>query len=491
MTGSVTLVGAGAGGLDLLTLGGYQALTQGDVVVYDRLVSPQILASIPSGIKTINVGKHKGHHPLPQEDINSLLIRLAQEGNAVVRLKGGDNYLFGRGGEEVLALQEQGIPVKVIAGLSSILAAPSGAGIPVTHRGVGSSLHVFTGHRKEGEPLSLDYPLLAALVAQQGTLLFLMAVSSCPQIITGLLQRGLPPKTPCAIIQEGARPSQRVYRCHAEEVSSLLEQEHITSPAMFLVGEVCALDLSSPVGSLYGRHFLLTQATDRESKLSSLLEQEGASVSIATLLHSQYLNTPLPSLSPYHTIMFTSPRGVDAFLTQVHEEGYDARALAGKILAVVGESTATALKQWGLRADFCPESPNGTGLAREYLQLHPPKGLILLVTGSPSSGAVQEVFTQEGQDYHPYLCYQTQFQESPLPQGNYDAVLCTSGAMVEAFHQYHPQYTALTAFCIGKETEAKAKNLGYATVTSPRPTLSQLVETVKEFYHDSSPTSPS
>lgn len=195
MPGKVTLVGAGPGDPGLLTRKGLEALERADVVVYDRLVSPAILALMPEGAVKINVGKEASRHPVPQEQINRILLEQAQQGHNVVRLKGGDPFLFGRGGEELELLAEHRIPFEEVPGITSAIAAPAYGGIPVTHRDCCSSLHIVTGHQRAGKELAIDFE---ALVRTGGTLVFLMGVSALPTICAGLLDAGMAPDTPAA-----------------------------------------------------------------------------------------------------------------------------------------------------------------------------------------------------------------------------------------------------------------------------------------------------
>ena len=206
MPGKVTLVGAGPGDPGLLTRKGLEALEKADVVVYDRLVSPAILALMPEGAVKINVGKEASRHPVPQEQINRILLEQAQQGHNVVRLKGGDPFLFGRGGEELELLAEHRIPFEEVPGITSAIAAPAYGGIPVTHRDCCSSLHIVTGHQRAGKELAIDFE---ALVRTGGTLVFLMGVSALPTICAGLLDAGMAPDTPAAVVERGTTPAQR------------------------------------------------------------------------------------------------------------------------------------------------------------------------------------------------------------------------------------------------------------------------------------------
>ena len=275
MSGKVTLVGAGPGDPGLLTLKGLAALSQAEVVVYDRLVSPAILAMIPPEARTIDVGKEATHHKVPQQQINRILLEEALAGRNVVRLKGGDPFVFGRGGEELEMLAAHGVPFEEVPGVTSAVAAPAYAGIPVTHRDHGSSVHIITGYQRLGKPLSIDFE---ALVRSGGTLVFLMGVAALSALAEGLLQAGMVPDTPAAAVENGTTSAQR--RCDAT-LATLPERAAamgIRSPAVIVVGEVCALAPRLCWFDrlpLRGQRILVTRPRERAGALSEELRSLG------------------------------------------------------------------------------------------------------------------------------------------------------------------------------------------------------------------------
>ena len=236
--GKVILVGAGPGDPALLTLAAVRELKRAEVVVYDRLVSDDILALMPAEAEKINVGKNAGDHPVPQHEIDRILLDKALEGRRVVRLKGGDSFVFGRGGEELELLSENGVEFCVVPGITSAIAAAAYAGIPVTHRDFCSSLHIITGHKRENGALALDY---GSLVKLNGTLVFLMSVASCGEIAAGLLAAGMAPDMPAAVVENGTRPEQRKLVSTVSALGEDVKKAGIRSPALILVGKVCAL----------------------------------------------------------------------------------------------------------------------------------------------------------------------------------------------------------------------------------------------------------
>jgi uroporphyrin-III C-methyltransferase len=235
-TGTVYLIGAGPGDPELLTIRGLRALRRSEVVVYDRLVDPVLLDEAPPGAERIFVGKRGGHYSFPQSEIHQLMIRSARSGKNVARLKGGDPFLFGRGGEEVLALTEAGIPYEVIPGVSSALAVPAAAGIPVTHRGLATSVSIVTGHGRGDEPI--DWGRLARA---SDTLVVLMPLANLRTIVSQLVLHGRALSTPAAVIQDGTRPGQRQVISTLREIASEVEIAGIESPATLVVGEVVEL----------------------------------------------------------------------------------------------------------------------------------------------------------------------------------------------------------------------------------------------------------
>lgn len=508
MSGKVTLVGAGPGGVELLTIGGANALQQAQVVLYDRLVSPDILQLIPSTAEKINVGKERGHHPMPQEAINALLCEKALEGKEVVRLKGGDSFLFGRGGEELELLKEKNISYKVISGVTSALAVPSYGGIPVTHRGLASSLHIFTGHKKENQPISFRYDSLATLLEEEGTLVFLMSLAHLSDIVKGLLEAGVSHGTTVAVIEQGARPEQRVFRGSLSEIPHIVQEHQVQSPSIFMVGKVCQLDYpwytkeleaiaSKP---LFGLHFLVTSPEREEihrekqenftkigdvGRMGALLQEQGAKVTTACRLLYQTVESPLPNWKKGTWLLFTSQRGVDGFFYNLALQHLDTRALGECMVASVGEATANRLGYYGISPDFVPNVHNGYRLAEELYQ-KVGNADYLLITGKENSGQVQQYFQSQDVSLREYICYQVRFQKEEIsPEIPYDGVMFTSGNTVEAFGGFHPQCCQLPAFCIGETTRKQAENLGFSTITAKTTSLEGVLNCVKEYYYDS------
>lgn len=345
MSGKVTLVGAGPGGVGLMTVRGLRALEAAEVVVYDRLVDEEILARIPADAERIDVGKRAANHPVPQPEINRLLLQRALEGKNVVRLKGGDSFLFGRGGEELELLVENGVKFEVVPGITSALAAPACAGIPVTHRDYCASVHIIAGHRRGDGALSLDYD---ALRRAGGTLVFLMSVATFGEIAGGLMRAGFAADFPCAIVENGARPEQRRLATTLGDAAACIAREGLRSPAVFVVGRVCELadrfDWFSRL-PMRGRRVL---AAPDAACLSERLRELGARVVDMPAPKVAWLPFELPR--PGGALLLDGATAVEALSARLDALQLDARALAGCRL-ICRPAAARALRSHGLRAD--------------------------------------------------------------------------------------------------------------------------------------------
>ena len=276
--GKVWIAGAGPGDAGLLTVRTAHLMRQADVIVYDALISAEILSLIPPDTRTIYVGKRSDHHLVPQEEINQILVREAELGNHVLRLKGGDPFVFGRGGEEAQMLRNAGIDFEIVPGVTSGVAVPAYAGIPVTHRDYTSSFHVITGHTRKGGLTRIDYK---ALVRLGGTLIFLMGVTALPEICTKLREAGMPGETPAAVIQDGTLACQKSVRSDLIHLPEHVLEEKIKAPAIIVVGQVCALGdecswmKKRPLG---GRQILVTRPEERNRSFAESLRSLGAQV---------------------------------------------------------------------------------------------------------------------------------------------------------------------------------------------------------------------
>lgn len=486
--GSVILVGAGPGDPGLLTQKGRQAIENAQVVVYDRLVSPAILSLIPRDAEKINVGKESSNHLVPQEEINRILLRKAQEDKRVVRLKGGDPFLFGRGGEELELLEAAGIPFQVVPGVTSALSVPAYAGIPVTHRDFCSSVHIITGHARAGAELHIDFE---ALRRTGGTLVFLMSVSSLPRICRGLLDAGMAPDMPAAVVERGTLPRQRKLVSTLEKLPSEAEKAGVKSPAIIVVGKVCALSSRFDWFDglpMKGKTVVVTRPEDRSGTLTQRLRELGAEVvdypCIRTVAREENpeLEEAMENLSRYRCLVFTSPAGPEIFFRRLRAAGRDARALSGLTLAAIGPKTAKAMERFGVTADLVPETYDSDHLAKA---LETVEGPVLLCRASRGSTALPEMLERKGIPFADVPVYDTVYA-APAPQkvdallGETLLVTFTSASTVRGFVESLPgrDLKNVIGCCIGKQTEAEAKKYGLTTVVSQEATMESLVECI-------------
>lgn len=481
--GIVYLVSAGPGNPDLLTVRGKELLQQAEVVVYDRLAGEEILSLAPGNALLIDVGKTSGNHPVPQEKINRILVEQAQAGKKVVRLKGGDSFVFGRGGEELERLHQAGIPFEVVPGVTSAIAAPAFAGIPVTHRDYCASLHIITGHRRQNGALELDY---GALVRLKGTLVFLMAVATVGEIAAGLCRAGMEKTTPCALIENGTRPEQRKLLSTLETVAEDVLREKIQSPAVFVVGGVCGLSDDFDWFSrlpLKGLRFLVTSPRATASRMAEGLRRLGARVLCAPAVKTVPIPFAAPDLSPYTAVIFTSAFGVSSFFAALFSQGTDARCFAGKRIFCVGKETANALLSYGLRADYVPDRYSGEALAGELLekQVISNKDSLLWLRAEAASPALREILRGAGIPLAELAVYRTEEQPGAMPL-DFDYAVFTSASCVERFcAKAGPAYCCgrVKALCIGEQTARAARNAGMEPFVSPVSSIPGMLEWIQ------------
>jgi uroporphyrinogen III methyltransferase/synthase len=355
-TGRVYLVGAGPGDPGLLTARALQLVATADVILYDRLIPAQALDGARADAQLLFVGKEGGGDSVPQEQTESLMVQRAHEGKTVVRLKGGDPFVFGRGGEEALALLAADIPFEVVPGVTSGVAAPAYAGIPVTQRGIASAVALVTGHEDpDKDETAIDWPALAAF---PGTLVFYMGVRQLPHIADSLISAGRPASEPVAVIERGTLPSQRTVLGTLDTIARQVEQAGIRPPSITVVGRVAQLserlEWRSP-RPLDGHTIAVTRARTQASGLAQRLGELGATVIQAPTIRIQSLPGPPLDPSPYDLICLTSPNGVAALFERLAAGGRDTRSLAAARIAAIGPGTARALSEHGITADVVPE----------------------------------------------------------------------------------------------------------------------------------------
>lgn len=362
--GKVYLTGGGCGDAGLVSWKALTVLQSCDTVVYDSLVSEELLEWTRPDCERIYVGKRYGSHALRQSAINDLLVEKAREGKTVVRLKGGDPYVFGRGGEEFMALRGEGVCCEEIPGITSAIAVPAAAGIPVTHRGLADSVTVVTGTAadKDGHAgLNMDFETLARL---RGTLVILMGMCHLAEIVTGLLAAGKDGNTPCAVIMEGTTGRQRVLRAALSELPARAAKQKFTSPAVIVIGAVAKLELLMDYAPRMEVTVGVTGTPHFADRLSYVLRRRGIFPWDMSFMEIRPAKDPLPDFTLYDWLVFTSPNGVKVFLEKMRQERRDLRTLTAKKIAVIGPGTAAVFEEAGLYAEYMPEVYDAAHLAR-------------------------------------------------------------------------------------------------------------------------------
>jgi uroporphyrinogen III methyltransferase/synthase len=381
--GRVYLVGAGPGDPGLMTARSLELIASADVILHDRLIPAAALDGAREDALLIDVGKQGGGPAVAQSRTQELLLEQARSGLTVVRLKGGDPFVFGRGGEEALALRAAGIPFEVVPGITAGVAAPAYAGIPVTHRDRASAVAFVTGHEDPDKPeTALDWPALAAF---PGTLVFYMGVAQLEHIASSLIDNGRDPAEPAAIVERGTLPGQRTITDSLGEISQRAAADHVVAPAVTVVGPVAALadELAwLPELPLSGITVAVTRARAQSSGLARALADLGAQLVETPVIRIEELPGPAPDLGGYDLLCVTSPNGVRLLFERLSAEGRDARALAAVAVAAIGPGTARALAQRGVLADIVPERFVAEGLVEALEQRPVRRALIATAEGA-------------------------------------------------------------------------------------------------------------
>ncbi|MBR2520134.1 MAG: uroporphyrinogen-III C-methyltransferase [Selenomonadaceae bacterium] len=482
----VYLVGAGAGDVGLLTLKAAEILKSADVVIYDRLADDEILNLCPNA-KKIYVGKSAGNHTLKQDEINQLLVDTARENKIVVRLKGGDPFVFGRGGEEAIYLRENNLPFEIVPGVTSAIAVPAYAGIPVTHRGIAASFAVVTGHEDPNkETSSINWKNLATAV---DTLIFLMGVANISKIVAKLIENGRKPETPAAIIRWGTKSTQEVF------VTTLAEAPNakIQPPAIFLVGEVVNLREQLKwfdTKILFGKKILVTRARAQASKLSSALKNLGANVVEAPTIkiappsdNFRQIDAAIKILREFDWTIFTSANGVEKFFERLNFHGLDSRAL--NKVAAIGSATAEKLLAFGIIADVVPKNYVAESLA-DALKNFVGGKKVLIARAEVARDVLPETLKNFGADVTIAPVYKT-LAESPaqIDFDSIDLATFTSSSTVENFVAAHgvENLKKIPSAAIGTITAQTLKNFGVeAKIVAETFTIDGLVDAIEKFY---------
>ncbi|MFO1518969.1 MAG: uroporphyrinogen-III C-methyltransferase [bacterium] len=500
--GKVYLVGAGPGDPGLLTLKGFDLLSKAQVIFYDNLVNPELLRHAPNSTRRVYVGKRGEGSSADQAEIEDQIVKAARAGKIVVRLKGGDPFIFGRGGEEAERLAKEKIPFEIVPGVTSAVAAPAYAGIPLTHRDFTQTVAFVTGHRRENQDTgeTLDWGALAKM----GTLVFVMGVKTLRQNMEALIQAGRDPKTPVAIIRWGTYPRQKTFVGTISDVADTVDALKLMPPAVIVVGEIVGLREnirwfeSRP---LFGKRILVTRARAQASEFSKRLRVIGAEVieiptiEIVPPRSLKPLDQALSRLKKYEWVLFTSVNGVHAFFKRLIALGRDVRELASCRLGAVGEATAKALQEYSLKADAIPDAFTGKALAK-YFSKNAVRGKKILIPRAQEGaeewvenlrkkGARVEVVTA----YENRLPRDSKKRVEDLSQKTPpDLAIFASSSAVRNFSRLLPLsqkavFLAIPALCIGSMTEKSARDLGFqAVLKAKQATLESLIQATLRFF---------
>ncbi|WP_250278651.1 uroporphyrinogen-III C-methyltransferase [[Clostridium] colinum] len=488
--GKVWLVGAGPSDFELLTIKGKKIIEKADVILYDRLVSHSIISLANDNALTIDVGKCSNNHTMPQEEINKLLLKYALEGKQVVRLKGGDPFLFGRGGEELELLVENDIDFEVVNGITSAISVPAYNGIPVTHRDFVSSLHIITGHTKDNSS-NIDFK---SLVKLNGTLVFLMGVSSLKIICDGLIDAGMDKNMPVCILEKGTTANQRNIKATLSTIYEKSIKEKAKTPAIIIVGKVCSLSEKFDWKNrlpLSKTRVLVTRPKDINFTFCDMLRNNGAEVidlpTIKTVpIQNKDIEETFNSLD-YNYIVFTSPKGVEQFFYNMKLYKKDIRCLFNKKIAVVGKATKKAVEEKGLFIDIMPQNYSGKDLGYELLKYVNDNDKILIARAKEGNVDILNVLNSKNIIVKDLGIYETKYEKAKFVnfEFNYDDIVTFTSAstvigFVNSVADFNLDYTKIKAICIGKQTEEEAKKYNFKTYVSNQPTLDSLLEKVIE-----------
>jgi uroporphyrinogen III methyltransferase/synthase len=442
--GTVYLVGAGPGDPNLLTVKGCLLLQEADVVVYDHLVSPRLLKGCSPDVKFIYVGKETDRHTLNQGTINRLLVRAARAGKTIVRLKGGDPFLFGRGAEEALELRRAGVPCEMVPGVTSAVAVPAYAGIPVTYRKLSSSVAIVTGHEDPEKPSSSIR--WAPLAKACDTLVFLMGVSTLPAIAAALIRHGRKASTPCAVIEWGTTPAQRTLSGTLQTLAREAKRSSIKPPAVLVVGDVVRLRRQLnwfETKPLFGQRILVTRSSEKAAAFTDRLEALGASVeelpaiALAPVKANGAFRDAIHNLPETDWVFFTSPEGIGWFAKMLKPYRKDVRSLSGCHIGAIGPKTAAAIEEAGLHVDFVPRAFSQEGMLKDFPRrvLEGKRAMILSAEGSRD--ALEQGLRRRGMFVQQVPIYRTILPQ-PLLQGvrtmfgrSFDLVTVTSASCVD------------------------------------------------------------
>jgi len=506
--GRVYLVGAGPGAFDLITIRGAECLRRADCVIYDYLVNPELLSLAPSGAERIFAGKKGGaDKAMDQADLNALLIERARSGKKVVRLKGGDPFIFGRGGEEAEALSRAGIPFEVVPGVTSAIAAPAYAGIPLTHRRLGSFVAFVTGHEDESrrDRTRIPWTELARAARRGGTIVLLMATARMKAALESLRRAGLAARTPAAAVQWGTTASQKTVSGSIADLAEKCAREKLGAPAVVVVGESAAMRDRlrwSEAMPLFGRRIVVTRAREAAADFARALRSLGAEAiefpTIETARLSSYaaLDAAIDGIERFNWMIFTSATGVDAFIGRLRELRRDIRSIGGASLCAIGPATGARLEQYALRVDAMPREYRAESIVAAIgperirgARILIPRARVareILPRMLEDAGAAEVVVAPAYRTKKP-AGLAVERMRAMVAAGQVDMVAFTSSSTAANFRDLIGRIDGLKAAAIGPITADTARRCGFDVVVSPKEyTVAALIEEIRRYFERAS-----
>lgn len=490
MAGTVFLTGAGPGDPDLITVKGMKILNHADCVIYDRLADPGLLNYVKEDCEKIYVGKENRHHVMEQEEINRLLAQKAMEHEIVVRLKGGDPFVFGRGGEEALFLRKQGISVQIIPGISSCIAGPAYAGIPVTHRGTAGGFHVVTAHNRKNELADIDFE---GMVRSGETCIFLMGFSRIGEIVQKLQEAGMSCHMPAAVISRAASPDQKTCIGTLETIEEQVRENQMEPPAVIIAGKTVELS-AFIVPARQQKPYLVTKIGIKPSRLSELLQRKGISVrEIQTgkiVMKEQKFTKDMLQKTAW--LIFTSRNGVKGFMKNLQDSNLDTRCLCYTKIAAIGQKTARWLRKYGLFADLIPEVYDSRSLAKCLEREAGKQDLVCHIKGREGTSVLRDTLAPLC-EYREIEVYENQpaeiEQTGSLNQ--YAGVVFTCASSVRRFFESMEERTAekwrkeMRCFSIGSGTTSALRQIGAVNICeAPQADYESLAAVIRKDVED-------
>ncbi|MBW2558578.1 MAG: uroporphyrinogen-III C-methyltransferase [Deltaproteobacteria bacterium] len=495
--GKVYIIGAGPGDPDLITMKGVECLRRADVVVYDYLVGKEIMRHAGKGARFVYVGKIGGQHNILQENLNRILVEEALNGNTVARLKGGDPFIFGRGGEEAEFLQKAGVPFEVVPGVTSAISVPAYAGIPLTHRDFTSTLAFVTGHEDPGKAESrVDWKKISTIE----TLVFLMGVRNLPKIASNLMENGRSPDTPVALIRWGTTPDQETLTGRLGDIAVLAEEKKFLPPAVFVVGDV--VGLRERLGwfekkPLFGKGIVITRPEEQSEEFAALLRDEGARVvsfpTIRIVPPKNYgdLDWAIENIEKYQWIVFTSANGVRFFFERFCKLRNDIRDLKGIKICTIGPATRDRVEGYNIRVDMVPEEYISDGVVAAFRGVDVAGANVLLPRAEIAGNIIPDGLSERGANVDVVTAYRTVNSDEDveaikelMDNEKIDVITFTSPSTVTNFIDIIGSETIIPNHikiaCIGPVTENACRKAGLGVDIMQGPySIPGLVDAIK------------